>query len=217
MTNYHKIQRKNNIILAMGGGCQCCGYNKYYGALEFHHLDPSEKDVIIAAMLNRHKTINSIIAEVKKCILLCCLCHREFHAGLRQIPETCQRFDETKFRNLLAEAHANLYASRTLPRPPCPECGGPKEDYRAITCSVACHKKTLWRTDWSSVNLSALLYEQGLSYVKVSELLGVSDVAVKKHAKKLPDYKPRMPRKFKSPDDRVLLFRVQPILSSPHY
>lgn len=27
-----------------GGKCCVCGYNKYLGALEFHHLNPNEKD-----------------------------------------------------------------------------------------------------------------------------------------------------------------------------
>jgi hypothetical protein len=31
-------------VVYKGGKCQCCGYNKYIGALEFHHVDPEQKD-----------------------------------------------------------------------------------------------------------------------------------------------------------------------------
>ena len=30
-----------------GGKCEKCGYNKYLGALEFHHLNSEEKDFTI--------------------------------------------------------------------------------------------------------------------------------------------------------------------------
>lgn len=32
-----------------GGKCQCCGYNKYIGALKFHHVDPAQKDFGISS------------------------------------------------------------------------------------------------------------------------------------------------------------------------
>ena len=35
---------KNRMVAAMGGCCQVCGYNKSTNALEFHHIDPKEKD-----------------------------------------------------------------------------------------------------------------------------------------------------------------------------
>ena len=36
-------------IAYKGGKCQCCGYNKYVGALEFHHINSEEKDFGISA------------------------------------------------------------------------------------------------------------------------------------------------------------------------
>jgi hypothetical protein len=32
------------MIEYKGGCCVRCGYDKYQGALEFHHLNPKEKD-----------------------------------------------------------------------------------------------------------------------------------------------------------------------------
>jgi hypothetical protein len=36
-------------IAYKGGECSICGYNKCVAALEFHHLNPSEKDFTISA------------------------------------------------------------------------------------------------------------------------------------------------------------------------
>ena len=41
-------QKKKELIKSKGGKCSICGYDKYYGALEFHHLDPSKKDFTIS-------------------------------------------------------------------------------------------------------------------------------------------------------------------------
>lgn len=62
-----------------GGKCQICGYNKYFGALDFHHLDSSKKDFTIAGS---NKTLKGLKPELDKCVLLCSNCHRETHAGL---------------------------------------------------------------------------------------------------------------------------------------
>ena len=38
------LKRKYEAVLARGGKCEICGYNKNLSALEFHHKDPSEKE-----------------------------------------------------------------------------------------------------------------------------------------------------------------------------
>jgi len=35
---------KKKAVDYMGGSCVGCGYGLYYGALEFHHKDPTQKD-----------------------------------------------------------------------------------------------------------------------------------------------------------------------------
>lgn len=69
-----------------GNKCQCCGYNNCLDALEFHHLNPNEKDFNI---LDRNLTYDweKIKNELDKCILVCANCHREIHAGIKQIKE----------------------------------------------------------------------------------------------------------------------------------
>jgi len=70
--------RKMKIVEYMGGGCEICGYNKYYGALEMHHEDPSKKEYGMREM--RSMAWEKIVKEMEKCILLCANCHREAHA-----------------------------------------------------------------------------------------------------------------------------------------
>ena len=36
--------RKQLMLKGFGNKCQICGYNKCDSALEFHHLDPSQKE-----------------------------------------------------------------------------------------------------------------------------------------------------------------------------
>ena len=84
-TLIHTIKRrqivKQKAIEYKGGKCTICNYNTYNGALEFHHLDPNEKDFNIAEITT---TIfnEKIKTELDKCILLCSNCHREVHGGL---------------------------------------------------------------------------------------------------------------------------------------
>ena len=67
-------------IEAKGGKCEHCGYDRYSGALEFHHLDPTQKD---PTGLRKHN-FEALMKEVDKCILLCSNCHREEHGRLTE-------------------------------------------------------------------------------------------------------------------------------------
>lgn len=67
-----------------GNKCSCCGYNKCIEALEFHHLNPEEKDFSLSDR-NIKLDWEQIKKELDKCILVCSNCHREIHAGIRTI------------------------------------------------------------------------------------------------------------------------------------
>lgn len=70
-------ERKKKAIDLMGGKCNRCGYCRNYAALEFHHLDPSQKDFDFN--VGRRKSWDKLIAELQKCVLLCSNCHKEKH------------------------------------------------------------------------------------------------------------------------------------------
>ena len=72
-------QRKRDAVEYKGGCCIECGYNKYFGALEFHHRDPSIK----IANWNKIRlwSWSRITEELDKCDLLCSNCHKEEHGN----------------------------------------------------------------------------------------------------------------------------------------
>jgi len=74
---------KFKMIEYKGGCCVRCGYNKYQGALEFHHLDPKEKD-FNPSHLKKYTFDDRIKNELDKCILVCANCHREIHDEIRK-------------------------------------------------------------------------------------------------------------------------------------
>ena len=83
--NDYVIQRRRNVKLKLvedfGGGCKVCQYNRCIDNLIFHHLDPTKKDFAISSSGNTY-SYNKLKKEADKCILLCCRCHGELHAGL---------------------------------------------------------------------------------------------------------------------------------------
>mgnify|MGYP001607192259 FL=1 len=68
LTEYINSFKKN--------GCVLCG-EKFYGALDFHHIDPKQKDKSIARATSKAY----VKKEIEKCIVLCSNCHRKFHGG----------------------------------------------------------------------------------------------------------------------------------------
>lgn len=79
------VQRTKSVLAAEAGGkCQICGYDKYLGALEFHHLDPKTKEFSLSGNKgsSRVTSLDRLRAEAKKCVLLCSNHHREVEAGI---------------------------------------------------------------------------------------------------------------------------------------
>lgn len=56
--------------------CEECG-NADYRVLDFHHIDPKEKDRAVGNMLSW--SIENIKKEMMKCRCLCANCHRILH------------------------------------------------------------------------------------------------------------------------------------------
>ena len=90
---YPKKQAKTRKLIKKwalqykGNQCNYCGYNKCEEALEFHHINPEEKDFSIS---DRDIKLDwkAIQKELDKCILVCSNCHREIHNGILTIKES---------------------------------------------------------------------------------------------------------------------------------
>ena len=81
-TRNRRRQRSLHIKNEYGGKCVVCGYNKCIEALEFDHMDPKTKKFGVSVVRD---FLKPAIEEAAKCLLLCCRCHRERHAGLLDI------------------------------------------------------------------------------------------------------------------------------------
>ena len=76
---------KKELVRYKGGRCEICGYDKCVGALQFHHLDPTQKDFTPSEKYNGGKiNMEELYSEVDKCQLLCANCHAEKHFNLDQ-------------------------------------------------------------------------------------------------------------------------------------
>lgn len=164
---------KARIVAAMGGKCQCCGYDRCNESMDLHHVDPEEKEMSMGSIRANPKAWSTIVAELRKCILVCRNCHGEIHYGLREIPVVYQRFDESY-------AEYRMVAEQLMDA--CPICAHLKPTDHHF-CSLACAGIARRRVNWDDIPLLEMLKTRTAR--SVAEELGVSDAAVHKRRKKL--------------------------------
>jgi hypothetical protein len=75
------------LVEAAGGACRLCGYDRYPGALQFHHLDPAQKAFAIADR-GVARSLERALAEARKCVLVCANCHAEIEGGIATMPRS---------------------------------------------------------------------------------------------------------------------------------
>lgn len=78
ITRIRRYRIKQQAVEYKGGKCEKCGYDRCYSALEFHHLNPNEKDFGIADSAYS-RSWETIKKELDKCIMVCSNCHAEIH------------------------------------------------------------------------------------------------------------------------------------------
>lgn len=71
---------KQMAVEYKGGKCELCGYDRYVGALDFHHL--RDKEFSVSKSGNTYSW-ERVKAELDKCMLVCANCHRELTGGFR--------------------------------------------------------------------------------------------------------------------------------------
>jgi hypothetical protein len=155
-----RIRTKQKIISSMGGNCQICSYDKCAAALELHHIDQSQKDFSFGSIRANPKSASLIKEELKKCILLCCRCHREIHNSDLDIPESYAKFDEEIFDVLFEERKQR------------------KEIFK---------KEKIWRQKIFLTNQEVyvkLIEEYGGNKSKMAKEYGVSETSIRKRVNK---------------------------------
>jgi len=162
---------KDRMVAAMGGKCQCCGYNKTNRALSFHHIDPNKKDLGISEIRANPKSWTLIVNELKKCILVCHNCHMEIHEGIQTIPDNYCKFD-LDFESFTKISDYNN----------CPACQSSKPESQKY-CSKKCAQTNRRKVDWNSIDLIKLMEEHSIS--ELEKILGVSNAAIYKRRDKI--------------------------------
>jgi transposase len=78
------VKRRRSVKAALvaeaGGCCVRCGYDRSLAALQFHHLDPTQKEFSVAHR-GVTRSLEAARVEARKCVLLCANCHAEVEAG----------------------------------------------------------------------------------------------------------------------------------------
>jgi transposase len=93
---------KLRLVAEAGGRCILCGYDEFPGALQFHHLDPSQKSFGLA-MRGLTRSIERLREEAAKCVLLCANCHAKVEWGDVVLPSV-EEISENGDRSNLDEA-----------------------------------------------------------------------------------------------------------------
>jgi hypothetical protein len=124
------LKRKLELIKSRGGKCELCGYDRNIAVLEFHHINPDEKEFQLDMRHLSNTSLERLKEEVDKCQLLCANCHREVHnphLGMDEVEDlvNTEAKDKTSFENMTGSV--------------CPVCGKrfPKSKGK-IYCSKEC-------------------------------------------------------------------------------
>ena len=97
---YDKVKewRKNTKIKLVEGfdsKCSMCGIQDDPVIYDFHHLDSDEKEFQLSSKI---MSWENLVAESKKCVMLCSHCHRKLHFRNLKV-ENPILFDETKIKS----------------------------------------------------------------------------------------------------------------------
>lgn len=79
----NRLNFKKKAVNYKGGSCSKCGYIKNVASLEFHHVNPAQKEIQPSKLVA--KTWEYARQELDKCVILCANCHREEHHRLDTI------------------------------------------------------------------------------------------------------------------------------------
>lgn len=162
------LKRKLELIKLKGGKCKKCGYNKNTAALDFHHIDPNEKEIKLDIRKLANTKMSKLIEEVSKCDLLCANCHRETHHPDLEIID----LDE-----MLKNVSEKVISIRTINKPKCIDCGI-EINYGSERCKEC---NSIIKRKVSRPPYNQLMEEiQKTNYVVVGKKYGVADNTIRK-------------------------------------
>ena len=75
-TNQKRGKQRLLELLGWEAKCMQCGYDRCLAALDFHHLDPTQKSFSVSRFWHNGGLVAGV-EEARKCQLICANCHRE--------------------------------------------------------------------------------------------------------------------------------------------
>lgn len=105
------LKRKLELVKSRGGKCELCGYDRNIAVLEFHHINPDEKEFQLDMRHLSNTSLERLKEEADKCQLLCANCHREVHnphLGMDEVEDlvNTEAKDKTSFENMTGAQYA---------------------------------------------------------------------------------------------------------------
>lgn len=157
------LKRKLELIKSRGGKCELCGYDRNIAVLEFHHINPDEKEFQLDMRHLSNTSLERLKEEADKSQLLCANCHREVHnphLGMDEVEDlvNTEAKDKTSFENMTGSV--------------CPVCGKrfPKSKGK-IYCSKECRDADKHYPSLEEVNEQ---YEILKNWEKVAQHFGLT-------------------------------------------
>lgn len=178
-TTEYRRRRKENLTKVCGEKCAICGYNRLPSALEFHHIDPSQKEYGIASGGVCHD-LETDLSEIKKCLLVCANCHREIHADLYTQEDLWNKqiFLEDIAQELREDKHIRLGTKEYF----CEECGAKITKYSSTGLCEQCVRKSRRKAERPDrETLKTLIRDT--PFTKIASSYGVSDNTIRKWCK----------------------------------
>ena len=88
------LKKKAKAVQMLGGKCKVCGKSEPLCIFDFHHRDPSTKEMNMSRLFERRWEV--VVPEIEKCDLLCVNCHRTFHFLISQPAHNQERYRKIK-------------------------------------------------------------------------------------------------------------------------
>jgi hypothetical protein len=181
-------KNKIRMIIAMGGKCALCGYDKCSAALCFHHCNPEEKEKNINLLVNC--SWDRICYELKKCVMLCANCHLEIHLKgsktneIKMQPNFISKYESLEAVNKAANIKPYIRKEH------CVLCGKKRnqsKNNKSSFCSIDCRnefrKQTGRRYNWEGIDL--LEMTKTMTHPEIAATLGIGLVSIDRKLKQL--------------------------------
>lgn len=173
--------RKQGIKL-LGDRCMKCGEERIY-LLDFHHRDQQDKESSLSTLLKNSQNV-MFFNELKKCILLCANCHREFHYLQNNQNITTEEYVDLSLFNPKFPSFERTYTTRNKTYT-CKECHQQFTLKQGQSITQICPKCAMYKTRKVSRPNSVQLYQELIqnSFTKLGKKYKVTDNTIRKWCK----------------------------------